>query len=77
MKRKRKKRQTVLDVLDDGFQTVMEGRDIFIVKDGVKIARRGHPGTSQPKTWVSLEPGWTVTDDGFEMTIIYDGVTVH
>jgi hypothetical protein len=28
----------------------------------VKIAKRGHPGTPQAKTWVSLEPGWTVRD---------------
>jgi hypothetical protein len=36
-----------------------EGSDIFVVADGVKIAKlRGHPGTAE--TWVSLEPGWTV-----------------
>jgi len=67
MKRKRKKRQTVLDVLDDGFQTVMEGRDIS----------SSRPDTPQAKTWVSLEPGWTVTEDGREIVITQDAVKVH
>jgi hypothetical protein len=38
------------------------GDDIFVIVDGVKIARRGAPGTAQAKTWVSLEPGWCVLD---------------
>ena len=29
--------------------------------DGVKIARRGYPGTPEARTWVSLKRGWTVT----------------
>jgi hypothetical protein len=40
-----------------------DGADYFIVLDGVRIARRGHPGTSQAKTWISLEPGYTVRDN--------------
>ena len=39
-----------------------DGRDIFVIADGVKIAKRGHPGTPQAGTWVSLEPGWRVLD---------------
>jgi hypothetical protein len=42
---------------------VCDGRDIFIIREGVKIAKRGHPGTPQVGTWVSLEPGWRVLDD--------------
>lgn len=38
------------------------GDDIFIVFDGMKIAKRGYPGTPQAMTWVSLEPGWQVLD---------------
>jgi len=34
-----------------------EGGDIFVIADGVKIAKLAHPGTPQAKTWVSLEPG--------------------
>ena len=36
---------------------------IFVVADGIRIAKRGGPGTPQAKTWVSLEPGWKVFDD--------------
>ena len=39
-----------------------KGGDIFVVADGVKIAKLGPPGTLQADTWVSLEPGWTVRD---------------
>ena len=37
---------------------ISDGEDIFIIADGMKIAKRGHPGTPQAKTWISLEPGW-------------------
>src|SRR5262245_1853702 len=40
------------------------GDDIFIVVNGVRIAKRGHPGTPQAKTWVSLEPGWAPSPRG-------------
>jgi hypothetical protein len=33
------------------------GDDLFIVFNGVRIAKRGYPDTAQAKTWVSLEPG--------------------
>jgi hypothetical protein len=39
-----------------------DGRDMFVMVDGVKIAKRGRPGTPQAKTWISLEPGWSVLD---------------
>jgi hypothetical protein len=58
---------------------VSDGVDIFVVVDGVRIARRGHPDTPQARTWVSLEPGWQVLDgEGFKsITITYDSVRVH
>src|SRR5215813_3730373 len=31
--------------------------DIYVVYDGVRIAKRGKPGTPQAKTWIPLEPG--------------------
>jgi hypothetical protein len=37
-----------------------DGTDMFIVVNGMKIARRGHEGTPQAKAWISLEPGWRV-----------------
>src|SRR4051812_30052087 len=55
---------------------------IFIVVDGVRVAKRGEPGSPLAKTWVSLEPGWEVFDgpddgDGGSIVIKYDGVRVH
>jgi hypothetical protein len=41
-----------------------DGQDLFVFVDGVKIAKRGHPGTSEAGTWVCLEPGVAVYDDG-------------
>jgi hypothetical protein len=37
-------------------------QDIYVVYDGVRIAKRGKPGTHQAKTWISLEPGYVVYD---------------
>ena len=53
--------------------------DTFVVVDGIRIARRGYPGTPQAGTWVSLEPGWEVADDGCRNTIAIknDGVSVN
>jgi hypothetical protein len=34
--------------------------DIFVRLDGKVIAKRGHPGTPQAGTRISLEPGYTV-----------------
>lgn len=52
--------------------------DIFVVVDGVRIAQRGHPGTPQARTWVSLEPGWTVRDcQSGDLEIEHNGVRVH
>jgi hypothetical protein len=60
-----------------------DGTDIFVIVDGVKIAKRGRPGTPYAKTWVSLEPGWAVLDLHDEWSgeraieITHEGVRVH
>lgn len=61
MKRARKARasdgiemQIVCDIGADG------EADLWIIKNGVKIAKRGRPDSPQARTWVSLEPGYTV-----------------
>jgi hypothetical protein len=41
-------------------KAVSDGKAVFVIVGGVKVARRGHPDSPQAKTWVSLEPGWTV-----------------
>jgi hypothetical protein len=43
-------------------EIVSDGRDMFALVDGVRIAKRGRPGTPEAGTWVTLAAGWTVTD---------------
>jgi hypothetical protein len=56
-----------------------DGKDVFVVFDGVKIAKRGEPGTVHAGTWVSLEPGYEVNSPpgaGY-IEVIHNGVRVH
>jgi len=39
-----------------------DGRDLYVEMDGIRIAKRGHPNTPQDRTWVALEPGYSVFD---------------
>jgi hypothetical protein len=56
-----------------------DGKDTFVIVDGVTIAKRGRPGTAQAGTWISLEPGWTVTfnEDQSQLLVRYESVQVH
>jgi hypothetical protein len=38
-----------------------ERSNLFVVFEGVRIARRGTPGTPEAGTWVPLEPCYEVT----------------
>jgi hypothetical protein len=60
--------------MPDVFVMECTGDDIFIVFDGVRIAKRG-----DDKTWVPLEPGWRVLDGpNLESFVVeYDGVLIH
>ena len=55
-----------------------DGTDVFVIYDGKRIAKRGHPDTPQAGTWVSLEPGYTVRDKNYpqELVIEYEGKVV-
>jgi hypothetical protein len=55
-----------------------DGIEVFVVYDGVRIAKRGEPGTPQAGTWVSVEPGYTVLDKGYpqELVVEYEGKVV-
>lgn len=48
-----------------------EGRDIFVVVDGKKIAKRGQ----HENAWIPLEPGYVVMNStgGNAIDIEYDG----
>jgi len=52
------------------FKVEHDGTDLFVVCDGNRIAKRGHPGTPQAATWIPLEPGYSVSDDEGPKTII-------
>ena len=36
---------------------------IYVVFQGVRIAKRGAKGTPQARSWISLEPGFRVRDE--------------
>jgi hypothetical protein len=57
------------------FTVQADGRDFFVeLENGLRIAKRGRPGTPHAKTWIPLEPGWRVLDlpDSAEITVEYD-----
>jgi hypothetical protein len=61
-------------------QIESDGTDIFVVANGLKIAKRGHPGTRHAKTWILLERGWSVESaaDHSEIIVTHDGgVAIH
>jgi hypothetical protein len=56
-----------------------DGEDTFVVADGVTIAKRGVPGTVHAGTWISLEPGWTVSFNKGQSGLLvkFEDVQVH
>lgn len=59
-------------------EIVSDGQDMFAVADGVRIAKRGRPGTPEAGTWVTLVAGWTVTGSPEDDEMItHDGGRVH
>jgi hypothetical protein len=53
--------------------------DVFVLVDGIKIAKRGLPDTPQAETWIMLEPGWTVRDvkRGKAIEVSYERSQIH
>jgi hypothetical protein len=50
-------------------ETTEEG--IFLIVDGIRIAKRGEPGTPQEETWIYLEAGYEVFEgEGFSAVVI-------
>jgi hypothetical protein len=56
-----------------------DGENVFILVDGMKIAKRGAPDTAQAQTWIMLEPGWIVrdVDRGNAIEVRYEGARIH
>jgi hypothetical protein len=52
--------------------------DVFVLVDGVKIAKRGDPDTELAMTWIMLEPGWIVRDiDRRKIEVRFEGARIH
>jgi hypothetical protein len=52
---------------------ITEKRDMFVVVDGIKIAKRGRRNTPQAGTWVSIKAGWEVLDGDRSILIKHNG----
>ena len=67
--------QCAIEVVGEG-----EACEMFVLFDGVRIAKRGRPGTPQARTWIAIEPGFAVFDDAQraqEIVITRDGVPIQ
>jgi hypothetical protein len=52
--------------------------DVFVLVDGVKIAKRGGPDTALAMAWIMLEPGWIVRDvDSRKVEVRFEGARIH
>jgi hypothetical protein len=56
-----------------------DGEDLFVLIDGVKIAKRASPPTALAMTWIMLEPGWVIHDirQGNAIEVRYEGARIH
>jgi len=50
-------------------EIMSDGIEIFVLENGVKIAKRGHPGTPTARTWIPLVAGYRVVADDNNETI--------
>ena len=73
------KPETTLKAIESGSPACSiesDGKDIFVVFNGVRIAKRGHFGTPQAKTWISLEPGYEVCGIK-KIEVLFNGAAIH
>ena len=49
-----------------------DGIDVFVVYNGVRIAKRADPYTPQAGAWVSLKPGYRVFDKDYPEKLIVE-----
>jgi hypothetical protein len=61
MKRKRKLMKTI--PIAPGVVMRNDGRDLFIVINGVKVAKRGRPNSPEARTWIALDPRFKAYGD--------------
>jgi hypothetical protein len=56
-----------------------DGQEVFVIVNGVTIAKRGNRGPAKYGTWIMLEPGWVVRDitQGEAIEIRFEGASIH
>jgi hypothetical protein len=56
-----------------------ESGDVFVLVDGLKIPKRGLTDTPHAKSWIMLEPAWTVRDvgGGKAIEVSYERALMH
>ena len=56
-----------------------EGKHIYILADGVKVAKRGYCDSPEENIWETLKPGWSVVEDteGVQIRGPRDEVKLH
>jgi hypothetical protein len=62
-------------ISEDHLIVKCEGGFLYMIRDGVRIARRAH--RTQPRIWVSLEPGWHVWEQGNRLVVAYSAPLLH
>lgn len=54
-----------------------DGWGLFVIFDGVKIAKRGQPKSPQAGQWVSLEPGFVVYGTSDTLVVERNGAVMQ
>ena len=49
-----------------------DGIDVFVVHNGIRIAKRADPNTPQAGIWVLLKPGYRVFDKDYPAKLIVE-----
>jgi hypothetical protein len=49
-----------------------DGIDVFVVYNGVRIAKRGQPNSPQAGAWVSLETGFRLLDKDYPVKLVIE-----
>lgn len=64
---------------DSKLEVLHDGPEMFVLLDGLKIAKRGQPGSEWAGQWISVEPGYLLIDsaDRFEIHVKYERPATH
>jgi hypothetical protein len=56
----------------------IDGLDLFVKLDGIAVAKRGQPGSSEAGRWISLKPGISVRDiTDTELELEFEGARLQ